>query len=189
MTAQRTSSAPVTDEASARLLLGAPRPSSWFALHVHSNAEFVVEDALEASGVEAFLPTWAEETAWSDRVKTTIRPLFPGYLFVKCPPDRIHAILGGVPGIASVLPTNLNPQPVASDEIENVRRALATRLPAKPCAYVAGDEVLIEKGPMAGIKGIVMRTKAATTVIVRIEMLHRSVSVHVAAADVLKAAT
>ncbi|HEY8623042.1 MAG TPA: transcription termination/antitermination NusG family protein [Casimicrobiaceae bacterium] len=195
MTAQRKVPAPVTDEAGARALLRAPRASSWYALHVLANAEFVVESALIGYGIEAFLPTYAEKTQWSDRVTTTIRPLFPGYLFVNCegrPSETIvrprREILR-IAGIIKVLPTNLNPQPVDREQIENVRRALAARLPVTRCEYQSGDEVLIDKGPLAGVKGIVQRTKRGTEVIIRIEMLQRSVCVQVDAADVLKATT
>lgn len=189
MTAQRTCSAPVTDEAGACSLLSTPRASSWYALHVLANAEFVVEEALMGYGIEVFLPTWSEKTEWSDRTKTTIRPLFPGYLFANCEGTTPRREILRVAGVIKVLPTNLNPQPVDRDEIENVRRALATRLPVTRCEYQTGDEVLIDKGPLAGVKGIVQRTKRGTEVIIRIEMLQRSVSVHVEAADVLKATT
>jgi transcription antitermination factor NusG len=187
MTAQRNHSAPVTDEAEARSLLGAPRSSSWYAVHVLSNAEFVVESALIGYGIETFLPTWSEKTEWSDRTNITIRPLFPGYLFVKCEGSEPRREILRIAGIIKVLPTNLSPQPVDADQIENVRRALATRLPVTRCDYQAGDEVLIDKGPLAGVKGIVQRTKRGTEVIIRIEMLQRSVCVHVDASDVLKA--
>jgi transcriptional antiterminator RfaH len=154
---------------------------------VLANAEFVVEEALIGYGIEAFLPTWSEKTQWSDRVQTTIRPLFPGYLFAACEGDAPRREILRVAGIIKVLPTNLNPQPVDAEQIENVRRALATRLPVTRCEYQTGDEVLIDKGPLAGVKGIVQRTKQGTEVIIRVEMLQRSVCVHVDAADVLKA--
>src|ERR1019366_1165866 len=46
-------------EAGACALLRTPRPSSWYALHVLANAEFVVEEALIGYGIEACLPTWS----------------------------------------------------------------------------------------------------------------------------------
>lgn len=186
MTAQR-SIAPVTDEAEACSLLHAPAASSWFALWVMSNAEFVVEDALIGYGIETFLPTWIETTQWSDRKKTIRRPLFPGYLFARSDGSEPRREILRIAGVIEVLPTSLNPQPVDSLQLENVRRALASRQPATPCAYVTGDEILIDRGPLAGVKGIVQRTKQGTRLIVRVEMLHRAIAVEVAATDVLKA--
>jgi transcription antitermination factor NusG len=191
MTAQRTA-APVTDEREACPLLARSAQSSWFAVWVFAHAEFVVEEALIGYGIETFLPTWAETTQWSDRKKTIIRPLFPGYLFVRCADsadgrrEPRREILR-VAGVIEVLPTNLNPQPVDGEQIENIRRALASRQPTAPCPYVPGDEIVIDRGPLTGVKGIVQRTKQGTRVIVRVEMLHRAISVEVAASDVLKA--
>lgn len=152
-----------------------------------ANAEFVVEEALVGYGIEVFLPTWTEKTEWSDRVKTIIRPLFPGYLFVNCEGTEPRREILRIAGIIKVLPTSLSPQSVDGEQIENVRRALATRLPVTRCEYKTGDDVLIDKGPLAGVRGIVQRTKQGTEVIIRVEMLQRAVSVHVDAADVLKA--
>jgi transcriptional antiterminator RfaH len=160
---------------------------NWYAIYVMSNAEFTVEDALLAYGIESFLPTWADETTWSDRQKTIMRPLFPGYLFARCegaPRDEIFRIAG----VLEVLPSKMKPLPVDPADIENIRLALASGLKMKPCDYVSGDEVLIESGSLAGVKGIVLRTKNGERVVVRIEMLHRSVSVELDARDVVKAA-
>lgn len=162
----------------------------WYAVWVMSNAEFVVEDALRGYGIESFLPTWTEVTQWSDRKKTIHRPLFPGYLFARCDPSENERgprreILR-IAGVIEVLPSNLSPAPVDPAEIENLRRMLAADLPFTPCKYVTGDEVLIDSGPLAGVRGIVQRTKDGTRVIVKIEMLKRAVSVEIDFRDLVK---
>lgn len=173
----------MTDEAEA-CPAAAPR---WYALWLMANSEFVVEDALRGYGIESFLPTWDDKTQWSDRKKVIRRPLFPGYIFARCDDGPRREILR-IAGVLEVLPKSLNPQPVDSAEIENLKRALAARLPAIPCPYMSGQEVLIESGPLAGVKGIVERTKNGTLVIIRIEMLQRAVAVTLDAADVVRAA-
>jgi transcription antitermination factor NusG len=152
-----------------------------------SNAESTVATSLRAAGIEAFNPTYQETVEWSDRRKILRRPLFPGYVFALAHRSRLREIVQ-LAGVLRVLPSDMNPEPVPDAEIENVRQALATRLPAEPCAYVAGDQVRIESGPLAGVTGIVDRTKNGTRVIVRVEMLRRAVSIDVDAADVLKVA-
>jgi transcription antitermination factor NusG len=159
--------------------------ATWYALYVMSNAEFVVEDALRGYGIETFLPTWSEVTQWSDRKKTIHRPLFPGYLFARCDDGPRREILR-IAGVIEVLPSSLSPAPVDAADIENVRRALASALPLTPCKYVTGDAVLIDSGPLAGVRGIVQRTKDGTRVIVKIEMLKRAVSVEIDFRDLVK---
>lgn len=161
--------------------------SRWYAVWVISNAEFVVEDALRGYGIESFLPTWTEVTQWSDRKKTIQRPLFPGYLFARCDDGPRREILR-IAGVIEVLPSNLSPAPVDPADIENIRRVLASGYPATPCPFVTGDAVAIENGPLAGVKGIVQRSKNGTRVVVKIEMLRRAVSVEIDFKDLTKAA-
>lgn len=182
----------VTDVAEARLdspadhLLSHPdTPPKWYALWVMSNAEFVVEDALRGHGIESFLPTWSGETQWSDRKKTIVRPLFTGYLFARCNRAQLDAI-PRIAGVIEILPTKLNPQPIETADVENVRLALAAKLPLTPCQYVTGDAVLIDSGPLAGVRGIVKRTKDGTRVIVKIEILRRAVSVEIDFRELVK---
>lgn len=164
-----------------------PKTPAWYALYVMSNSEFVVEDALRGYGIESFLPTWAEVTQWSDRKKTIHRPLFPGYLFARCD-ERQRRDIARIAGVIEILPSKMNPAPVDPADIANVKRALAADLPMTPCRYITGDEVLIDSGPLAGVRGIVQRTKDGTRVIVKIEMLKRAVSVEIDFRELVKAA-
>lgn len=162
-------------------------PAPWYAIWVLTNAEFVVEDALLASGIESYLPSWVAVTQWSDRKKHQRRPLFPGYLFARAGEDgKPHPELLKIAGIIQLLPNNLKPLPVDPGDIANVRLALASGLPVKPCDYTSGDAVRIDSGPLAGVSGIVVRTKLGTRVIVKIEMLRRAVSVECDAQDLVK---
>jgi transcriptional antiterminator NusG len=187
----------VTDVAEARPDSPADHPSSrpgtppatlgWYALWVLSNAEFVVEDALRGHGIESFLPTWSEVTQWSDRKKTIHRPLFPGYLFARSTAARLSDIVR-IAGVIEILPSKLHPAPVASADIDNLRRMLSANLPVTPCQWISGDAVMIDSGPLAGVRGIVQRTKDGTRVIVKIEILKRAVRVEIDFRDLVKAA-
>jgi transcription antitermination factor NusG len=154
---------------------------AWFAARLLSNQEFKVEGLLSGAAIEAFLPTFVEETRWTDRSKVITRPLFSGYIFLRIDPaelDRARRIAG----VVHILGTD-RPEAIPDVEIENVRRALASQGTVEPCPYVAGEAVRIERGPLAGVSGIVKRTAGATRVIVAIEILKRAVSVEIDAAD------
>lgn len=177
----------VTDVAGARPDTSLPDtlPSHWYALWVMSNAEFVIRDALDAHGMQVFLPTWSEVTQWSDRKKTIERPLFPGYLFARANREQLMEAVRTA-GVIEILPTSMTPAPVDRAEVENVRLMLAAGLPLKLCPYASGDEVLIDRGPLAGVKGVVQRTKNGMRVIVKVEILHRAVCVEVDADELVK---
>lgn len=159
-------------------------PMEWYALWALTNSEFVVADALRAHGIDVFVPTWTDVTQWSDRRKEVVRPLFRGYLFARCEQRAFPAILE-IAGMIDILPSSIKPVSVDAAEIENVRRALNSGLQALPCQYITGQEVLIDAGPLAGVRGIVQRTKNGTRVVVKIELLQRAVSVEVDSRDLV----
>lgn len=170
---------PVSGDASTRV--------PWYAIWVRSNREFQVRDALEAAGILSFLPTWPETVEWSDRRKTIERPLFPGYLFARMSNEERHRALW-TSGVIQLLPNSFDPKLIESGELENIRLLAAARLECRPCDFAAGEIVTVDSGPLAGVSGIVKRTKGALRVVVSIELLRRSVSVELDAATLLKKA-
>lgn len=154
----------------------------WFALRVRSQFDFRVEELLNARGIETFLPTWSEDVQWSDRVKTAVRPLFPGYVFAKFgrDPETFDASDAiRIPGVIQILPTSINPISIPDAEIDSLRIVLASRLPVSRCPYVAGDTVTIESGALAGVSGIVVRTKGGSRLVVRVPMNLGAVNVEI----------
>jgi transcription antitermination factor NusG len=162
-------------------------PHPWLALRLRVHREYAVEDALGELGIETFLPFYGETVKWSDRTKETKRLLFPGYIFARLDPKNAPAILR-LDGIVQVLPTSMSPEAIPEAQILNVQRALAAKGKAEPCPYVAGARVTIERGPLAGVQGVVMRTRGALRIVVAIELLRGAVSVEVDAADLAAAA-
>jgi transcription antitermination factor NusG len=126
---------------------------------------------------------------WTDRSKVIIRPLFVGYTFVRfgCDPETFDASdVVRIPGVVQILPTSLNPFPISDAEIESLKIVLASNLPLSRCPYVAGETVFITHGALAGVSGVVIRTKGHTRVVVSVPMLMASVNVEIAAADLEK---
>jgi transcription antitermination factor NusG len=184
----------VTDAAGARPRLpSGTRPlirecgPQWFALRLRSNREFAVRAALEGLSIETFLPTWWETVEWSDRVKRVERLFFPGYVFARMAdgPEFYRALT--VRGVVQMLPNSYNPAPIADIEIDAVKRVVVSKLHAVACEYSAGDAVVIDSGPLAGIAGVVVRTRGSVHVVVSIELLRRSVRVEIDADTLLRA--
>lgn len=158
-------------------------PSGWYALRLHSNREFRVAEILGQRGIEAYIPTYKESVRWSDRSVDAVRRVFPGYLFVRPAPV---ADLIQIPGVLGALPTNLEPSLIDEREIDNLKLALERGREARPadqCPYVAGEQVTIDSGPLAGVTGLVTRTQGVCRVFVTVKLLNRTVSVEVDAAD------
>jgi len=149
----------------------------WFALVVKPRHEKSVARALRAKQLEEFLPLYRERRAWSDRVKAVELPLFCGYVFCYFSyAERLRVL--NTPGVVCILGAGEIFRPIAESEIETIRLIAQSGLPAKPYPYLeAGEIVRVEEGPLAGIKGTVIRSKGTTSVIISVELLKRSVAV------------
>lgn len=64
----------------------------WLVLWTESRAEKKVAERIAAQGIEAWLPTVTERHRWSDRWRTVVLPLFPGYLFARGA-AHVHRVL------------------------------------------------------------------------------------------------
>lgn len=152
----------------------------WFALTVKHQHERRVEGVLRAAGVDTFLPLYRARRQWSDRVKDLDAPLFPGYVFSRFTlRDRARVV--GTPGVVRIVGFAGLPAPVTEREIDAVRAALASRLPLGPWPYLlkAGGRVRIERGPLRGIEGTLLREGSALRLVLGVELLQRSLVVEV----------
>lgn len=151
----------------------------WFALRLRSHYERTSQAHLRERGYESFAPSYRVEQRWSDRVKLIEKFLFPGYIFCRFEPnDRLPVLT--VPGVVDVVGFGKSPQPIPDEEMERVRRMVESGLPIAPHPYVeVGQKVLIERGPLAGVEGILIEVKAKTRLVVSVNLLRRSVSAEV----------
>jgi transcription antitermination factor NusG len=149
----------------------------WYALTVKHQHEQFLESLLRSKGFEALAPHYRVRRQWSDRVKQVDLPLFPGYLFCKFEFDeRIRVV--DTPGVGGVVSFGGRPAPVPDQEISDLQAAVNSRLPIRPWPYLKpGDRVRIERGPLRGVEGTLLREKDGWRIIVGVEMLQRAVAV------------
>jgi transcription antitermination factor NusG len=136
---------------------------AWFALRVKSNRERVTAASLAGRGYDVFLPEYR-------------RPLFPGYLFCRFDiNDRFPVV--SVPGIVHIVGLGKQPVPVDEAELDSLRIVVQAGLPVRPEAeYAVGQQIRIDRGPLAGASGIVTGL-GPQYLLVTISLLQRSVSV------------
>jgi len=151
----------------------------WFALRVKSNFEKLSSQILQQKGYEAFLPTYHTRNRWSDRIKSVERPLFPGYLFCRFDQgDRLPILV--TPGVVSVVGLGKTPVPIPEAEIQAVEGIIRSGLPAMPWPFVTvGQRLVMERGPLRGIEGILQEIKSQYRFIVSVNLLQRSVAAEV----------
>lgn len=161
---------------------------NWYALNVRRRMEKVAATCLEGKGYEYLLPVQRVKTQWSDRVKESERALFPGYMFCRFDP-RERVPLLTTPGVLSIVGFGKELVPVLDSEMEALGRIVNSQHEAQPCPFVAnGEMVEITAGPLKGLQGLVTEGGSGLRVIVSVELLQRSVSVHVQSTDIRRCA-
>lgn len=164
--------------------------AAWYAVYTKSRCEKVVRGHLEQQGLETFLP---EQWRWSrrrDRRLALRVPLFPGYLFVRLAPrGDMYLRTLRTPGVVRLLGQGpAGPLPVPGHEVESLRVLVHSRLRLEPVPYLRrGDRVLITHGPLAGARGVVVRRRGQSRLVVAVDIMQRAVSVELDEATLEKA--
>lgn len=153
----------------------------WYAAYTRSRHEKSVADQLQRKQIETFLPLYETMHRWKNGDHGVQLPLFPGYAFVRIAlRDRLEVLK--VPGVVRLVGFNGTPTALEDEEVESLRRALAAGVRAAPHPHLTvGRRVRISAGPLAGVQGILLRRKGNCHVVLSIDLIQRSVLVHVEA--------
>ncbi len=157
---------------------------AWYAIRTRSRHEKLVHQQFDSRGVEAFLPLVDRRRRWKDRWKTVSFPLFSGYCFARF---RYHDRLSVVTavGVVQILGVNGHAIAIPEHEIEAVRQLVTCTLPLDPHPYLReGMEVEVLRGPLAGVRGILLRKGGRARLVVAINLIQQAASVELDAQDV-----
>ncbi len=156
----------------------------WFAVQVRAKHEKVVSARLSDQGLENLLPLYHVRHTWSDRTKELELPLFEGYVLCKFHyPNRVTILR--IPGVRSILCFGSVPGRISEKEIADIRTVLASGLDLQPWTHLTvGQRVSVQRGPLRGVEGIVIKIRQQWRIVVGIDILQRSVAVEVARDEV-----
>ena len=153
--------------------------SLWYALRVRTKTEKIVAGGLNQRDIVNFLPLYKKKTQWSDRVKTSFIPLFPGYVFAKINGRQLHPLVT-VPGFMYIVGQGSIPEPVDESDIIAVKRIVAQGVGVGPWPFcTAGQVVEVVRGPLAGLRGVYLRSKSEDRLVISLPLLQRSVSTEI----------
>jgi transcription antitermination factor NusG len=152
----------------------------WRAAQVRTNREFSVSAALRGKGYETFVPAYLRVREWSDRKKSSEWPLIAGYVFFRTALDGAQALVVSTPGVLRMVGFGGRIASIEDIEIERVRTVANSSLRMEPWPYIKqNSQVRITRGSLAGIQGTVLKVSESTVLVVSIDMLQRSVAVHI----------
>ena len=153
--------------------------TSWYALHVKANFERVAATILEGKNLEIYLPTYRRRRRWSDRIKEIECPLFSGYVFCRFDVNSRLPILTTT-GVRSIVGNGRAPAPIAEEEISAIRKVTRSGLAATPWPFLrVGQQVIVRKGPLAGMEGILLSQPNRYRIVISISLLQRSIATEI----------
>jgi transcription termination/antitermination protein NusG len=157
----------------------------WYVIRTRSRHEKTVRDQLTGRAVEAFLPVVERWSRWKDRRKKVAFPLFPGYCFARFPLVERVRILNLV-GVADLVGIAGRPEPVPDPEIEAIQRLARTTLQYDPHPFlVEGMDVEVVGGPLAGVRGKLLRKDRETRLVLAVTLIRQAAVVEIHPADVV----
>jgi transcription antitermination factor NusG len=118
---------------------------------------------------------------WKNRVTAKVEvPLFAGYVFVKIARSCTSRVLE-IPLVHSIVGNGREALALCEAEIDVLRMGLPERQVDPHPYLMVGDFAQIHSGPLAGLRGIVVRKNDQLRFVLSIDLIKRSVAVHVTA--------
>jgi transcription termination/antitermination protein NusG len=159
------------------------RPS-WYAIRTRAQHEKLVHDQLVGRGFAAFLPLVERRRRWADRWKTVSVPLFPGCCFARFHPVDQPLVLATT-GVVGILGDEDRATAVPDDEVASLMTLVSGPLTFGPHPYLdEGIEGEVLRGPLLGLRGILVRKDRRVRLVVGIHLVRLSAAVELDARDV-----
>lgn len=153
----------------------------WIAVNAHQNRERTAEQNLRNQDYEPYCPVIRKQIRHARRMSEALRPLFPGYLFVRLEAgqSRWRPILSTI-GVRSVVRTGDVPCAVPNQFIDELKAREEDGAIARPASYrQIGDTVRIAHGAFDGFVGKIIGLSENDRLIVLLDFLNRPVRVKV----------
>lgn len=149
----------------------------WWVAHTKSRNEKALAQDLIRKDISYFLPmTWKVQRRRQRKIRSLL-PLFSGYLFF-CGDENQRVEVLRTNRVANII--EVEDQERLLKEMLQIEQALLAGAPLVPHKYIkTGQRCRVIAGPLADLQGIVIRTKKATRLVLKIDMLGQAASVEV----------
>lgn len=128
--------------------------ASWHVIRSKPRKEILLQQQLQAHGIEVFFPQINIKPVNPRAAKT--QPYFPGYMFVHVDVERVgFSLLNWMPYSLGLVCFGREIPRVPEELIRAIQRQVSASRMAEPAAaFRHGDLVMIERGPFAGYKAM-----------------------------------
>jgi transcription antitermination factor NusG len=147
----------------------------WSVLHTRPRQEKSLARQLHEKQIAFYLPLISKRVRVRKQVVRSYHPVFPGYLFLLADEEgRLGAL--GTRRVATSLDVN-NQQQLWND-LRQIHRLIDLGLPIRPEDQLApGVAVEINAGPLAGLRGVIVKSASGNRFVVKVDFIQRGASV------------
>ena len=160
----------------------------WYTVSTSCNKELMALFNLKKQNFESYYPRYKKITKHARKLKTVIKPLFPGYLFVNIDVKKQSwSKINSTFGVKSLITMGSKPVSISEKIIQDLKgrediNGITNIITDVP--YLKGDKILINDGPLQGKIGVFDGLSADKRIKVLFEILGRNLALSVSAMSV-----
>lgn len=157
---------------------------AWWVVYTKPRCEKKLADYSLKKGIHYYLPLKRSVKKYQYREVTFTKPLFPGYIFVKCNfPEKRELLITGY--IANFLKVDNEAELI--EQLQQINKGSKMGIDFRLVDFIAeGTRVEIIKGPFVGLTGVVKDYKNVEEILMQITILRKSVAVKASADQIRK---
>jgi len=149
----------------------------WWVAHTKSRNEKALASDLANKGISYFLPMIWKVKKIRGRTIKSLLPIFGGYLFF-CGEERQRVETLKTNRVANLI--DVADQRRLIDELSQIEHAIIAGADLSPHDYIkVGQRCKVIGGALAGLQGIVAKTRNAMRLVLQIDMLGQAASVEI----------
>ena len=172
-------------------MIVAPEADSWIVASTHPHREKLALDNLSRQGFHAYCPRIRKRIRHARRLKQVLRPLFPGYVFIRLNPEfQQWRSIGSTFGVRNLIRFGERPGTVPDQFVAGLLTTEAdgaVTMPRARDSYEPGEKVRMREGPFDGLIATVLSAGERERIVVLMDLLRRSVRVRVSIDEVVPA--
>ncbi len=156
----------------------------WLAAYTRCRHERQVAEQLRLKNLEFLLPTYQRVARWSDRIRRSEAPLFPGYIFVHvCDRERVPVLQ--TMGVVHLVSVAGKPAVLPEEDVARLRICASRSSDVEPHPYLRiGHRVRVKHGPFAGCEGTLVKKQNSHRLVISVDQIMKSVAINIHGADV-----
>jgi transcriptional antiterminator RfaH len=164
---------------------------SWIVARIHPHKEQLALDNLTRQGFHPYCPRIRRRIRHARRLQSVLRPLFPGYVFIRLNPEQEQwRSIASTFGVRNLIRFGERPGTVPDQFVTGLRSTEeggAVTIPRARDSYEVGEKIRMREGPFEGLIATVLSATDSERIVVLMDLLRRSVRVRVPINEVVPA--